>query len=162
MPHRHATPNPADPRYPDMLAKRASGLTMQAIGAEYGISRERVRQIIGNQGYLPPEDWTGRKRRWLTVIDGTTSPRITVQCKCGTVKEVRRGNFMHPRAWSCGCYQRKVVGALRRKLSDADVRRLRRWRDNGWTFKALAAHFGISHMYAWQLYNRWHGRRAGA
>ena len=158
----HPTSLPSDPRYADMLAMRGVGCTMAAIGVHYGISRERVRQIIGNQGNLPPEDWTGRKRNWLTVIDGTTSPRITVRCKCGTVKQMARGSFRQAALHSCGCYQRQLIAKLCRKMTDADVRQLRRWRDAGWTFKALGAHFGIHHCYAWSVYNRWRGRRANA
>lgn len=59
---------PSDPRYADMLALRASGLTMAAIGARYGISRERVRQIIGNHGRVGPRDLTGQTHHRTTKL----------------------------------------------------------------------------------------------
>lgn len=37
-------------RIDDMLAMRYKGMTLQVIGAAYGISRQRVRQLIGNTG----------------------------------------------------------------------------------------------------------------
>lgn len=159
-------PIPGHRHYAAMLAARAEGITMQAVGDRFGVSRERVRQIIGNRGRVAPRDLTGHRHHWLTVVDGTTAPLITVRCKCGTVKEVPRSYVCsNSGTYSCGCYrltQGHKWGVSMRKLSDADVRKLRRWRDNGWTFKALGAHFGISHMYAWQLYNRWRGKRADA
>jgi len=44
--------NPADPRRCKAMRKLvAKNWTLQAIGDQYGISRERVRQIVGNVGY---------------------------------------------------------------------------------------------------------------
>lgn len=42
-------------RQEEMLSLRQSGLTLREIGEKYDISRERVRQIIGNTGELPRE-----------------------------------------------------------------------------------------------------------
>jgi DNA-directed RNA polymerase sigma subunit (sigma70/sigma32) len=38
-----------DPRRPGMVERREAGLTLEKIGAEFGVSRERARQLIGAQ-----------------------------------------------------------------------------------------------------------------
>ncbi len=38
-----------DPRRPRMIELKAAGLTLKKIGAEFGVSRERARQLIGAQ-----------------------------------------------------------------------------------------------------------------
>lgn len=42
-------------QYKDMIALRKENWSLQAIGEKYGVSRERVRQIIGNTGQVLPK-----------------------------------------------------------------------------------------------------------
>lgn len=46
-------PNPNDPRYDRMLELRlVEGLSLKLIARKFGLTRERVRQIIGNTGHV--------------------------------------------------------------------------------------------------------------
>ena len=50
-----------DSRKKDMLKLRESGMSYEKIGKEYGISRQRVHQILSEKGVIP-NDTTGSKR----------------------------------------------------------------------------------------------------
>lgn len=55
-------------RLNEMVDLRKSGYTLQKIGDKFGISRERVRQLIGN-GRLPPHRKVIEKKRLSVEVD---------------------------------------------------------------------------------------------
>lgn len=56
----HATPSEPATREQRMIEMRLEGATLSAIGDEYGLSRERVRQIIRAEGGPSPKDVRAR------------------------------------------------------------------------------------------------------
>lgn len=43
----------------DILDRRRAGATLQAIATDYGLSRERIRQICKKHGVAPEKNWEG-------------------------------------------------------------------------------------------------------
>ena len=147
-------------RHKQMIAMRKKGFTNVEIGSQFGISRERVRQLIGN---LPPrESLVGKRFGLLTVtsvIQQEDRNVIVCDCDCGTVGvTVDRRSLSPSRVGihSCGC---AVSGenCQAAKLTDAKVRSVRtfcavRNYERGVAVEA-AKKFGIHRVYLSKLVN---------
>lgn len=126
-------PHPQIKRFPnsrvdEMVELRETGMTYAQVGEHFGISRERVRQILAKNGLTfslittPSPDLLRQRREaeWeyeravaekrlkmrrfgtLRVIKRLDSRKAIVKCECGVEKEVDLRNLKNGRSTTCG------------------------------------------------------------
>lgn len=99
--------------------RRLAGEKLKDIGAELGLTRERVRQLVGNCGHTATLVKIGAVFGRLTVIAEAPLARngarqALCRCECGTEKIVRCASLRSGGTKSCGCLHREVIGVKRR------------------------------------------------
>lgn len=69
------------------------------------LNRNKLCQLCHNKnGKKIKDNLIGKTFGYLTVIEKSNKPNYWIcQCKCGTVKEVFRGNLISGKTKSCGC-----------------------------------------------------------
>lgn len=94
----HPNPFKRTDRNTEMQRLRASGASLQGIADIYGISRERVRQLVGNTGYLVART----QRRNLENLSGSDLEKLTrdeamqkYKKSCGWGIAQKLGNIHH-------------------------------------------------------------------
>lgn len=143
-----------DPRAAEMRRMRAARVRNKDIGLHFGISGERVRQIIGNKTRIR---YVGRKFGKLTIVDDDpleVFARATARCRCDCGNDCERSLYdlvCGNRAASCGC-ARTGENATGARLSDADIREMRticaKDPERYGSVKRAAARFGITVVHA--------------
>ena len=116
-------------RLREMKQLAAAGVGNAEIGRRFGISRERVRQILGNRGkdHLVAKIAAGATRGRLTALEAheTFSGTIACSCACGADRLlVLSRYFLQSAKPSCGCLNRGEHGRAA-KLTDEEVRAMR-------------------------------------
>lgn len=155
----------ADDRLPRMRDMRRCGLSNVEIGRAFGVSRERVRQIIGNAP--PRKTLVGRRFDHLVVVEEVVrnGRRACVcRCDCGEDGVVRNLNSLRDPHTISSCGHRFFgETASHVKLSDADVRALREECASGerGVVARTARKYGLSPTYASYLLHGWYRREAG-
>lgn len=158
--------NEKDPRYKQMVSMQKRKYTNVEIGRQFGISRERVRQIIGNQPSR--KSLVGRRFDHLTVTaeakgplvaTGKTSRKLLLicSCDCGNKGVKRLRSSLHDSRsgiHSCGCAS-SGENCYSAKLTDTKVRDLREYcashdYERG-TLVAAAKKFGLHRVYTNRL-----------
>lgn len=118
-------------RYSRMIEMRTNGATLEDIGAETGVSRERVRQILEEYG---DENLIGRNSPFHKQKAEIRERARQRKCKkCGT--EFRTNN-KETRFCSIKCSQSRF---MKRDKLGPEIFRLRK---EGWTFSAIAKKLG--------------------
>ena len=112
----------------EMHKLRDNGATIQAIGDIYGISRERVRQLIGNTGYVAAAFIRDERQRIVDNSKDLTTPEL-IQ-KLGIMARSVRRNYHHPVAGN---------GAVSRG-NQAEVRAAEILRRNGLSPELMPLH----------------------
>lgn len=88
------TPGPDDiARLKEMVDLRKNGYTLQKIGDKFGISRERVRQLIGNSGYMAFDLMHEERDRIVEESKDLTTPEL--RKKLG-IYNIPKRNYHHP------------------------------------------------------------------
>ena len=78
----------------EMRKLRDNGATIQAIGNIYGISRERVRQLIGNTGYAAATVIKNERQNIVNINKDLTTPELAEKLGVSTRGFAR--NYHHP------------------------------------------------------------------
>jgi hypothetical protein len=112
-----------------IIERHRDGMTLRVIATEFGITPQRVQQIVAAMRSLYREGLEGMEFGWLTVkaIAGAGAGQTTYSCvcRCGAIITVRREKLIVARQRSCGC--RRADPAVRRaaasKVSAADKHR---------------------------------------
>ena len=98
-------PEELERRNDEMMRLHLSGVPKSEIGKIFGVSRERVRQIVGNGTYR--SSLVGSRFGRLVVTEEDPSrfseSSCSVLCDCGHSSSVRRENLIHGWTRSCGC-----------------------------------------------------------
>lgn len=99
-------------RVADLLARRATGETLQSLGDSYGVTRQRVQQILAQIGDpappRKPKSVKGEVYGSLTILaeaarDGYGRRHVLCRCTCGTEKIICLTNLLQGLTKGCGC-----------------------------------------------------------
>lgn len=150
-------------RNEEMVKLFEGGMRKNAIAKKFGISRERVRQLLNQlpnikeleakqfevekQAFL--ERWTNKRINrlvYLAPID-LADFRLNwkAQCDCGNELFVKNPAKRVPQ--SCGCYaseRRGMQGIASRKFSKEDVELMFKMRSEGASTQKIGHHFGVN------------------
>lgn len=107
-------------RYHEIIERYREGTTLREVAEEFGVTYQRVHQVIARFRDLYRGDLSGLVFGWLRVI-GPAEVKVgrnseyPCTCKCGVSVSVRREKLITGRQRSCGC--RRADTQIRRKAA---------------------------------------------